>query len=217
MLPHTIEHGSGFDTVWTQSGRSQLCAMVFIKHRFQIIVALTLLSLDAIADRPNLNKYSDAELWEAADLVALIRVESGEYKTDVGFDLTATPLAVLKGGSDSSIAIAAHYPLLDAPSQLGSTYLVFLSESGAGSFKLIHELRSSVKILYVEPDDDMAVRINAPSPSKEDKDWYSVDGALWVVDCSPLYAYPIGHYCIAEKSIVTYAMDRLGGIKESSK
>ena len=184
-----------------------------MKHRFQIFLALTLLSHGAIADRPNLNKYSDAELWDSADLVALVRVESGEYTEDIGFDLKATPVVVLKGSSDRLISIVAHYPLLDAPDQLGSTYLVFLSESGAGSYELIHEIRSSVQIRYIELDDDMAVRMNALSTSKEDRDWYSVDGALWVVDCSPIYAYRMGHYCVAEKSIVAYAMERLGGIK----
>lgn len=184
-----------------------------MKFRIQVCLMLMLLPLAAPADRPDLNKFSDSELWDVADLVALIRIVDGEYTKDIGFDLTATPLVVLKGSSDSSIAIAAHYPLLGAPDHLGATYLVFLAESGAGSYKLINEVRSSVKILFVEVDDDTAVRMNAPGPSNGDKDWYSVGGALWVVDCTPIYAYPIGRYCVAENSIVEYAVGRLGGVK----
>ena len=184
-----------------------------MKLLFQFFLSLTLLSHGAAADSPNLNPYSDGELWDSADLIALVRVESGEYAKDIGYELKVMLLTVLKGSSDKPISIAAHYPLLDAPNQLGSTYLVFLLESGAGLYELIHEIRLSVKILYVALDDDMAVRLNVPSPSKEQKDWYIVDGALWIVDCSPLYAYRIGHYCVAEKSIVAYAMRRLGGIK----
>lgn len=180
-----------------------------MKSGFPIFLALILLSVGAAADRPDLNKYTDAELWDLADLVALVRVVNGEYTKDVGFDLSAKPVMVLKGRSKSSIAIAAHYPLLNAPDQLGATYLVFLLEASAGSYVLVHEIRSSVKIGYFGLDDDISDRMTALSPSKEDKDWYSLDDALWVLECSPT----IGPICLAERSVVAYAMDRLGGIK----
>jgi hypothetical protein len=177
-----------------------------------LVVLVVLISVGAFADRPDLNKYSDAELWDSADLIALVRIESGTYVKDVGFDVVAELLKVLKGDSDRSLTISAHHPLLNAPNQLGSSYLVFLTESGPGHYDLINEVRSAVPTIYVEMHDDVAIRMNVLRKS-DDRDWYSLDGSLWIVDCGVVRIYPMGEHCKPERSVVEYAMNRLGGVK----
>lgn len=185
-----------------------------MNFRFLVTALLLALSLQAFADIPNINKYSDAELWDAADMVALVRIESGSYTQEIGFDVAAIPLEVFKGEPEKSLKISAHYPLFAGPDQLGSTYLVFLqTESGAGHFSLLHEFRSSVRITYVEIDDGMAIRMQAPWPSDKERDWYSYNGSLWIVDCLESAAYRDKTFCEKDRSIVAYAMKRIGGTK----
>ena len=176
-------------------------------------VMSVLISVGAFADSPNLYKYSDSELWDVADLVVLVRVRSGTHTEDVGFDIEATPLIVLKGKSATSLEISAHYPLLGAPSELGSSYLVFLAETGPEQYGLIQEIRSAVRIIYVEVDDDMGIRMNVLRKSDRPPDWYSYDGSLWVVDCKQPITFTRSHLCPLEKSIVQYAMNEVGGVK----
>ena len=179
--------------------------------RFLVSALLLAFGMRAFAETPNLDSYSDSELWDAADLVALVRIESGRYTKDVGIDVAAMPLEILKGELERSLKISAHYSLLDSPDQLGSTYLVFLAESGDGHYSLLHESRSSVRITYVEIDDDMAIRMHAPKPSDEARVWYSYNGSLWVVDCVASAAYRDKMFCENGRSIVDYAMKRVGG------
>ncbi len=183
-----------------------------MKPRFVSSALLALIWAGAIAEPPNLNKYSDAEIWGSADLIALVKIKSSTYFKYIGFDMKAIPLVVLKGDSDESIGISADYPLPDAPSQLGSSYLVFLTESGAGHYNLISEIRSVVPIIYVDLDDNVAVRNNVLKIS-DDRDWYSYDGSLWIVDCGRLTAAPDSEHCMLERSVVEYTMNRVGGVK----
>lgn len=180
---------------------------------FAAFVMSVLISVGAVADSPNRHKYSDSELWDVADLVALVRIRSGTYTEDVGFDIEATPITVLKGKSATFLKISAHYPLLDVPSELGSSYLVFLAETGPEQYVLIQEFRSAVRIIYVEIDDDMGIRMNALGKSDRPPDWYSYDGSLWVVDCKQPITFTRRHRCPLEKSIVQYAMNEVGGVK----
>ena len=184
-----------------------------MKSRFAFTVLIALISAAAIADGFDHFKYSDADLWETSDLIALIRIENGTYMEDIGFELDVKLLVVLKGNSSGSVRVAAHWPLLYAPSELGSLYLVFLTETGDAQYKLINENRSSVPMFYYEPDEDIADRINALRESN-DQDWYTYDRSLWVVDCWQLpKTHPMSEHCVRERSVVEYSMNRFGGVK----
>ena len=184
-----------------------------MNSRIALLILLALVSVGAIADRPNLDSYSDSELWDSADLIALVRIESGAYIENFGFDVIAKPLAILKGDSTDSIGVSTHYSLLDARSQPGFSYLLFLIESGAGQFRLINEVRAAVPIIHVDIDDSMGIRMNAPRKSDR-REWYSYDGSLWVVDCRSVQDNSDREYvCSRERSIVEYVMNRLGGVK----
>ncbi len=177
------------------------------------LLLVSVLANDSLADRPNLNKYSGAELWDAADIIALVQIRAGSYIENEGFELLVIPLTTFKGYIDESTPIIAHYPLVNAPNQLGSNYLLFLSDTGRGKYSLIPEARSAVKLLYVESDGDMEERLNDPNKARANRDWYLLDGSLWMVECTEIYAYPIGKYCTAEYSIVEFVMNKASGIK----
>ena len=182
-----------------------------LTHRISCFALSALFPALAFSDIPDLDRYSDSEHWNNADVVAFVAIKSGSYLDGVGVDLVAEPLSMLKGSLPEDIEIRVRFPSMSYPDRLGSAYMVFLREVEDGVYELMREMHSSISVLPADIDSEPEIRRFAPRHSDQPIDWYSYGGSLWIIECTTDRGY--GSFCEGARSLAGLALAEAGGVR----
>ena len=175
------------------------------------LLLMACLPTTSFGDTPDLNRFSDFEHWEQADVIAFVEIQSGSYLVDVGFDLVAKPHSVLKGRVPENAKVSVRFPSITYPDRLGSTYLLFLHEDKDGVFRLMRETHSAISVLRVDHDSEQELRRSIQLRSSKPVDWYDFDGLLWVIECTTNFDY--GEFCEDARRLAALALEKADGTK----
>lgn len=156
------------------------------------IMALLVISSSCIALEKK-NRLSAEELFVKADIVAIIRLASGDYLSGIGdgYELRGEVLTVLKGEPPEKIAYSDGYDYAEPcfARTLGSYYLVFLeNRSTLWAYGASFEVNGGPKFWFGEENDESGISSYIQSKYNQEA-FFGNEHAWYLKECDDSKSY----------------------------